>query len=99
MNTSVKKVERSSGISRIPSNHPVAPSNGGATAFEGDPMHFRSILQFSFAALLLALFAAGAQAQCNHDPNVQVGGTWECQDHTSLYGGGYPYSEDFVHNV
>jgi hypothetical protein len=62
-------------------------------------MHFRWILQFSFAALLLALFAAGAQAQCNHDPNVQVGGTWECQDHTSLYGGGYPYSEDFVHNV
>ncbi|HZF08982.1 MAG TPA: hypothetical protein VFE33_09355 [Thermoanaerobaculia bacterium] len=62
-------------------------------------MHFRSILQSSFALLLLALLATGAQAQCNHDPNVQVGGIWECQDHKSLYGGGYPYSEDFVHNV
>ncbi len=61
----------------------------------------RSILQYAFAlAVATILAASGAHAQCANDPtNPNPGQPSPCQDHKSIYGGGYPYSEDFAHNV
>lgn len=61
----------------------------------------RSILPSIVAVVItMASMAQTAQGQCTNDPsNPNPGQPSPCQDHKSIYGGGYPYSEDFAHDI